>query len=93
MRQELIQFGHTFKSESDTEVIMASYSQWGTDCFRKFRGMWGMVILDLIKNELVICRDRMGIKPLYICKINGLVAIVSESLLQCLSTGFNQSWS
>ena len=78
IRAELEAMGHTFRSGSDTEVILAAYAQWGTDCFARFRGMWGLILFDSRRNEAVICRDRLGIKPLYIWQHQGMIAIASE---------------
>src|SRR5579872_5826890 len=78
IRAELEKWGHTFRSNSDTEVILAAYAQWGTDCFQRFRGMWGIILFDTTRNMVVICRDRLGIKPLYIWQSQGMVAIASE---------------
>jgi asparagine synthase (glutamine-hydrolysing) len=54
-----------YQTESDTEVILAAYSNWGINCFEKFIGQFSIVIFDKKKNTLVISRDRMGEKPLY----------------------------
>jgi asparagine synthase (glutamine-hydrolysing) len=78
LRTELQRLGHVFCSTSDTEVILAAYAEWGTDCFAQFRGMWGLVILDCDKNEIVLCRDRLGIKPLYLWKGPEILAVASE---------------
>jgi asparagine synthase (glutamine-hydrolysing) len=78
IRAELGQLGHVFRSSSDTEVILAAYAEWGTDCFSRFRGMWGLVIIDYARNEAILCRDRLGIKPLYLWQGSGIVAIASE---------------
>jgi asparagine synthase (glutamine-hydrolysing) len=78
IRAELQQLGHTFRSSSDTEVILAAYVEWGPNCFTRFRGMWGLLIVDCERNEAILCRDRLGIKPLYLWQGAGLVAIVSE---------------
>src|SRR5262249_7553512 len=78
IRMELAKLGHTFRSSSDTEVILAAYAEWGADCFARFRGMWGLVILDALRNEIVLCRDRLGIKPLYMWQSPGMVAVASE---------------
>lgn len=78
IRTELEQLGYTFRSSSDTEVILAAYHEWGTASFARFRGMWGLVIFDCIRNEAVLSRDRLGIKPLYVWQEPGAVAIVSE---------------
>lgn len=78
LRAELIHSGHVFRTGSDTEVILASYAEWGVKCFRRFRGMWGLVILDTARNEVILSRDRMGIKPLYFWEGPGMVAVASE---------------
>jgi asparagine synthase (glutamine-hydrolysing) len=78
IRTELEKLGHMFRSVSDTEVILAAYAEWGTHCFARLRGMWGIVIFDTVCNEIILCRDRMGIKPLYLWQGAGIVAIASE---------------
>lgn len=65
IREELKQKGYSFKTNTDTEVILASYNCWGTDCLSRFNGMWSIVIWDKNKNELFISNDRFGVKPLY----------------------------
>lgn len=65
IRQELVQRGHIFKSESDTEVVLAAYKEWGVDCLKKFIGMWAFCIWDRGDNAFFIARDRLGVKPLY----------------------------
>ena len=57
--------GYPFKTNSDSEVILAAYSKWGEACLSKFAGMFVFVIWDTVKRELFIARDRMGVKPLY----------------------------
>lgn len=54
-----------FATESDTEVILAAYAKWGTDCLSHFNGMFAFALFDLEKNTFFIARDRLGIKPLY----------------------------
>ncbi len=78
VRAELEGLGHVLRSNSDTEVILAAYAQWGTDCFQRFRGMWGIILFDMTRDIVVICRDRLGIKPLYTWQHQGMVAIASE---------------
>jgi asparagine synthase (glutamine-hydrolysing) len=78
LREELIQLGHSFKSSSDTEIILAAYEQWGTDAFTRFNGMWAFAIHDSIKNEIVFCRDHFGIKPLYFTKTENYFLAGSE---------------
>ena len=57
--------GHRFHSNSDTEVILKAYRQWGHRCLEKFNGMWAFVIWDNRQNKLFIARDRFGVKPLF----------------------------
>ena len=56
---------YNFKSNSDTEVILASYQKWGKDCLQKFNGIFSFAIWDKEKKELFLARDRIGVKPLY----------------------------
>lgn len=65
IRNELIKFGYEFKSESDTEVILAAYDYWKEDCLNKFNGMWAFAIYDINNNKIFISRDRFGVKPFY----------------------------
>lgn len=65
LQQELISKGHIFKSKSDTEVILAAFAEWGTDCVHRFNGMWAFGIWDDLKKSLFLSRDRFGVKPLY----------------------------
>ncbi|ACS91070.1 Putative asparagine synthetase [Thermococcus sibiricus MM 739] len=65
LRKELEERGYTFNSNTDTEVILAAYLEWGFDCIKKFNGMWAFAIYDKGKNLLFLSRDRFGIKPLY----------------------------
>lgn len=68
IKKELVLKGHIFKTESDTEVVLTSYIQWGNLCLNKFRGMFSFCIYDIQNNELFLARDRFGIKPLlYFC--------------------------
>ncbi|WP_082871977.1 asparagine synthase (glutamine-hydrolyzing) [Thermococcus piezophilus] len=65
LRKELKKKGYTFNSNTDTEVILAAYLEWGFDCVKKFNGMWAFAIYDKSRNILFLSRDRFGIKPLY----------------------------
>ncbi|HZU68975.1 MAG TPA: asparagine synthase (glutamine-hydrolyzing) [Ktedonobacteraceae bacterium] len=78
IRFELEKLGYRFRSSTDTEVLLGAYAEWGTDCFRRFRGMWGLVIVDCQRNEVIVCRDRLGIKPLYMWQGNSIIALASE---------------
>ena len=65
LRKELKSRGHSFKSNSDTEVILASYIEWGESCLERFNGMFAFGIYDNKKRKLFIARDRAGEKPLF----------------------------
>ncbi len=79
LRRELQQCGHSFYTNSDTECIVHAYEQYGDQCFSKLRGMFGIAILDLARNRLVLARDRLGKKPLYYTRTaDGYLAFASE---------------
>jgi len=65
LREELESLGYSFKSNTDTEVILYSYIQWREGCLEKFNGMFAFVIYDSENKSLFLARDRVGIKPLY----------------------------
>ena len=81
IREELKLLGFSFKTETDTEVILAAYKQWGKSCLKKFNGMFAIIIWDNINKELFIARDRFGVKPLYYLFIPGKIfAFCSETI-------------
>ncbi len=83
LRAELEALGHRFYTRSDTECIVHAYEAWGEGCFQRLRGMFAVAILDLRQRRLVLGRDRLGKKPLYITQIpGGAFAFASE--LKCL---------
>ena len=57
--------GYDFRTKTDTEVVLASYLEWGPSCVKKFNGMWAFAIYDKQKNCIFLSRDRFGKKPLY----------------------------
>jgi asparagine synthase (glutamine-hydrolysing) len=65
LRSELEKLGHRFKSNTDTEVIIYSYIEWGIDCLDKFNGMFAFSLYDNHKKKFYLARDRYGIKPVY----------------------------
>ena len=65
LRENLKKEGSTFSTDTDTEVILNAYMKYGAECFNLFNGMWALAIFDLNKMEMVLSRDRFGIKPLY----------------------------
>lgn len=65
LREQLRSQGHTFETQSDVEVLLASWVQWGRDCLARLRGMFAFVVYDTARRELICVRDAFGIKPLY----------------------------
>ncbi|MEV7687770.1 N-acetylglutaminylglutamine amidotransferase [Streptomyces bungoensis] len=68
LREELRALGNQFFSDSDTEVVLKAYQQWGTDCVQRFYGMFAFAIVELDTGRTVLGRDRLGIKPLYLAQ-------------------------
>jgi asparagine synthase (glutamine-hydrolysing) len=68
IREELEKLGHRFTTHSDTETVLRSFMQWDKDCFAKLRGMFAVALWQKSAARLVLARDRMGIKPLYISR-------------------------
>ena len=66
LRAELEGLGHRFRTSSDTEVVLRAFLEWDKDCFSKLRGMFAIAVWTESKKRLVLARDRMGIKPLYL---------------------------
>lgn len=85
LRDDLIARGHTFVSQSDSEVILHLYEEQGIACVEKLRGMFAFAILDTRRGELHLARDRFGIKPLYWTARGPELAFASElrALLAC----------
>ena len=65
LKEDLRKRGHRFKSDTDTEVILHAYEEWGEGCLQKFNGMWAFAIWDKREKKLFCARDRFGIKPFY----------------------------
>ncbi|WP_250632418.1 asparagine synthase (glutamine-hydrolyzing) [Rhodoflexus caldus] len=78
IRRQLEQLGHSFVSQSDTEVILHAYAQWGKACVHEFIGMFAFVIFDREAGTLWCCRDRAGVKPFYYYYAEGLFMFASE---------------
>ena len=78
LRAELASLGHGFVTQTDTEVVLAAYDQWGADCVKRFNGMFAFALWDGRRSELFLARDRYGIKPLYIAHVGSLVLFGSE---------------
>ncbi len=78
IKDELIGLGYKFRNTSDTEVIIYSYLQWGTNCFKRFNGMFAIALLDLKTSNLLLVRGFAGIKPLYYYKEDNKLIFASE---------------
>ncbi|MBU2627098.1 MAG: asparagine synthase (glutamine-hydrolyzing) [Proteobacteria bacterium] len=78
LRQELIALGHTFRTNSDSEVIIRAYEQWGVDCQQRFNGMWAFALWDGRVQKLFLSRDRIGEKPLHYCIFDNSLIFASE---------------
>jgi asparagine synthase (glutamine-hydrolysing) len=79
LREELAADGYRFHSHTDTEVILAAYQKWGSDCLKRFIGMFAFVLLDTQRKQIFIARDRFGVKPLYYWfSPKGFLAFASE---------------
>lgn len=85
-RHELEQAGHMFQSQTDTEVILAAYVQWGSSCLDRLRGMFAFAIWDRERHELFLARDRFGIKPLLYAQVGDIFLFASE-LKSLLASG------
>jgi asparagine synthase (glutamine-hydrolysing) len=78
LRLELQKLGHRFHSQSDTEVILAAFLQWGESCVSRFNGMWAFAIWDRRTQSLFCSRDRFGVKPFYFLPLDGGFVFGSE---------------
>jgi asparagine synthase (glutamine-hydrolysing) len=86
LRGQLTRLGHRFRTTSDTEVLLAAYHQWGLDCLSRLAGMFAFALHDRRTGEVVLARDRLGVKPLYYGSADGRVAFCSQpaGVLDCL---------
>ena len=78
LRLELEQLGHRFRSRTDTEVILAAYEEWGTECVHRLVGMFAFAIWDQMRERLWLVRDRLGKKPVYYSHRDGKLTFASE---------------
>jgi asparagine synthase (glutamine-hydrolysing) len=78
LRCDLESLGHSFRSNSDTEVLLAAYAQWGTDCLARLNGMFAFALLDSQRQQLFMARDRAGEKPLFYHLDKGVLYFASE---------------
>ena len=88
LRTELTARGHHFRTRSDTEVVLHAYLQWGADCVTRLNGMFAFAIWDGRRQELLLARDRLGVKPLYYAKLPDGVLFGSEPKAILAHPGF-----
>jgi asparagine synthase (glutamine-hydrolysing) len=94
LREELGERGFDFRTETDTEVVLAAYLCWGEEAFKKFNGMWALGIYDERRGRLLLCRDRYGIKPLYYMELprGGLVFASELKAFWALGGRIGTAW-
>ncbi len=92
-RARLLAAGHEFRTQSDTEVIIHEYEEYGPRCVEHFRGMFAFAIWDANKQQVLLARDRFGIKPLYVSSRDGLLAFGSEIKALLQLQWIDTSWS
>ena len=78
IRDELRRLGHVFRSDGDTEVILRAYQEWGAACVERFVGMWAFALFDTVEHTLLLSRDRLGVKPLYVHRTPERLVFASE---------------
>jgi len=79
LREELIALGHTFRTKSDTEVVLHAWLAWGSDCVRRLRGMFAFAVWDRRQQTLFLARDHVGVKPMFYSLLpNGYFVFGSE---------------
>ena len=78
LKEELIKENYSFRTETDTEVLLSAYDRWGSECVKRFNGMWAFAIYDRKMKEIFLSRDRFGVKPLYYYHKDGAFIFASE---------------
>src|SRR5437588_130870 len=93
LREELRERGHRFNTQSDTEVVLEAYLEWGNDAWRRLHGMFAIAIADTrgAAPELIVVRDRVGMKPVYFTRRNGQLVFASEIKALTVWSGFSNA--
>ena len=91
LRQTLLSKGHTFRTASDTEVLLKAYREWDVQCLDWINGMFAFAIYDLKKQRMFLARDRAGEKPLFYRRVNGRLEFASELKALMVDPGFARS--
>jgi asparagine synthase (glutamine-hydrolysing) len=89
LRRELEALGHRFKTESDSEVILHGYAQFGDEFIHRLNGMFGFALWDARRRRLVVARDRLGVKPIYLYRDAHRLAFASEAKALLALPGFS----
>jgi len=90
LRRELEGLGHSFRSRTDTEVLLGALVEWGTGALDRLRGMFAFALWDDVAGTLMLARDRLGIKPLYYASVGSSIAFGSE-IKAVLASGLVES--
>lgn len=94
LRKELELLGYKFNTQSDTEVLLSAYQQWGNVCLQKLNGMFAFALIDVDKKKLFCARDRSGVKPFYYYLKDGVFCFASEikalRVLPFIETSLNE---
>lgn len=85
LRQELRAGGATFRTDGDSEVILAAWQHWGVGCLERFNGMFAFALYDLRARTLLLARDRLGVKPLHMATLADGSVIFGSELKQLLA--------
>jgi asparagine synthase (glutamine-hydrolysing) len=78
IKEDLLQKGYSFHSNTDTEVALTAYREYGIDCLHRFNGMFAICLYDLVRNKIFLIRDRIGVKPLFYSLFDGRILFASE---------------
>jgi len=78
LRAELLTLGHHFRTQSDTEVIVHAYEEWAASAFERFNGQFAVALWDTATETLILARDRLGVRPIYLCEHGGRLFFASE---------------
>jgi asparagine synthase (glutamine-hydrolysing) len=90
LRGELEALGHWFRSQSDTEVLLAALQQWGTDALARLNGMFAFALWDRKERTLLLARDRYGVKPLYVARQGNRFSFASEQKALLVDPAFER---
>src|SRR5688572_28430341 len=93
LRAELERSGHRFRTNTDTEVIVHAYEQWGDACVERFRGMFAFALWDERRRRLLLVRDRVGVKPLYYSVSQDGIVFGSEIKAVLQDSSVPRDWS